>query len=210
MKLDWIYNPDTKIATVELPTTPALKYETPDGGQTINKFEDGILVDTFHKFGPDTKFHTFNTDPGCGEPPFADDGWPAELHILANRYPHIVGPWNNGVTTGYLDRNGDLVDVGKNSGPIVGADQPITINRLAISGSVQGWWGWDEIAVSSKKLDATCYFGIHWLKNQITGKIIRTGSQHPQVPCCMFPMVHGPFEVDESDISLHDGVPPTN
>ena len=50
MILNWKYNVETKIAYVDV--VPGLRYETPDGGQTINKLVDGEIVETFHKFGP--------------------------------------------------------------------------------------------------------------------------------------------------------------
>jgi hypothetical protein len=198
MKLDWIYNPTTKIARVDI--TAALYYETPDGGQTINKFEDGLLTETFHKFGEGKKFLTYNFDPDCGhDMTKLTDNWPTEIKMLCTNYSDIVGEETHSNT--YLTETGEF-ETRQSPVPVVSDSWRVTTNRLCIPGSVQGWWDWEKIADSSINLDDTCKFGMTWRKHKTTGKIVRAGTNQPQIPCCMWPMIHYE-EVDESDITAH-------
>jgi len=198
MKLDWIYNPTTKIARVDI--TDALYYETPDGGQTINKFEDGQLTETFHKFGEGKKFLTYNFDPDCGhDMTKLTDNWPTEIKMLCTNYSDIVGEETHSNT--YLTETGEF-ETRQSPVPVVSDSWRVTTNRLCIPGSVQGWWDWEKIADSSINLDDTCKFGMTWRKHKTTGKIVRAGTNQPQIPCCMWPMIHYE-EVDESDITAH-------
>ena len=208
MILDWKYNVETKIAAVDV--VPGLRYETPDGGQTINKFVDGELVDTFHKFGPDRKFKGFDLEGGAFGLPSSEinDEWPSEVAWLASAYPDAVGPLISDWDMGFLHKDGEIHDVGVRRGMgIVSPDNPVSINRICQPAWVQEWWGWEEIARTDKCLDDDCHgLGMCWMRNIETGKIVRIGVMQPQVPCCVFPSIHGPYEVDVSDIALHDGV----
>jgi len=208
MILDWQYNVNTKIASVDV--VPGLRYETPDGGQTINKFVDGELVSTFHKFGPDKKFT--GADPqGSGRFGIpADeiyDDWPAEVMWIAKTYPDVVGELIPDWDKGFLNKNGEIEDIGKKRGMgVVSSDKPVSINRICQPAWVQEWWDWDTVAVNpNKKLDENCHFGIEWKRNKATGKIVRIGNGHPQVPCCVFPHLHGPYEVTADDIVKNEG-----
>ena len=110
MILDWKYNVETKIATVDV--VPGLRYETPDGGQTINKFVDGELVDTFHKFGPDRKFKGFDLEGGAFGLPSSEinDEWPSEVAWLASAYPDAVGPLISDWDMGFLHKDGEILE----------------------------------------------------------------------------------------------------
>ena len=178
MKLNWKYRPETQIASLELDVEPPLRYETPDGGQTINKFADGVLVDTFHMFGPDNKFLNFNKHPDCGmKQTDFDPAWPAELAWLEETFPTLVG-----------------------------AGSTNQFNRMGVDGAVQGWEDYDLLAESSENPDPLCYDrGVVWWKHKETGKIYRTGRGHPQIPDTMYPKIYGPFEVTLEDIAEHNG-----
>jgi hypothetical protein len=198
MKLDWIYNPTTKITRVDI--TDALYYETPDGGQTINKFEDGQLTKTFHKYGEDKKFLDHNPDPNCGyDMTKLNDNWPDEIKFLCANYSDIIGEEAHSDTC--LTETGEF-ETRQSPVPVVSDSLRVTTNRMCIPGSVQGWWDWEKISELSINLDDTCKYGMTWRKHKTTGKIVRSGTNHPQVPCCMFPMIHYE-EVDESDIATH-------
>lgn len=207
MILNWTYNAETKIAAVDV--VPGLRYETPDGGQTIDKFVDGELVDTFHKFGPEAKFTGFSNDSSHGmEAGTYRDEWPTEAAWLAVEYPEVVGPLITDWDLGFLDVNGNIRGVGEKWGMgVVSPDNPVSVNRICVPASVQEWWGWEQIAHSTKNIDETCHeLGVRWMRNIESGKIVRVGHGQPQIPCCVFPTMHGPFEVDISDIALHDGI----
>lgn len=177
MRLNWTYNPDTQIASLELAADPALKYETPDGGQTINKFVDGVLTTTFHIFGPDRKFLGFNSDPNCGMTAIDfDTNWPAELIWLEDTFPELV--------------NGDSVNP----------------NRMMVDGAYQGWDGFDIIATCSGVNEPLLYEqDMIWRKDKATGKIYRCGQGQPRIPDSMYPKIYGPFEVTLEDIADHGG-----
>ena len=207
MILNWTYNAETKIAAVDV--VPGLRYETPDGGQTIDKFVDGELVDTFHNFGPEAKFTEFSNDSSHGmEAGTYRDEWPTEAAWLAVEYPEVVGPLITDWDLGFLDVNGNIRGVGEKWGMgVVSPDNPVSVNRICVPASVQEWWGWEQIAHSTKNIDETCHeLGVRWMRNIESGKIVRVGHGQPQIPCCVFPTMHGPFEVDISDIALHDGI----
>jgi hypothetical protein len=206
MILDWKYNVETKIAAVDI--VPGLRYETPDGGQTINKFVDGEIVETFHKFGPENKFTGFSRDSTHGmQLGEYFDEWPDEVSWLAAEYPEAVGPLISDWDLGFLEVDGEIRDVGKRRGMgVVSPDKPVSINRICQPAWVQEWWGWEQIARTDKCLDEACHgIGMRWMRNKETGEIVRVGNEQPQVPCCVFPTMHGPYKVDSSDIALHDG-----
>lgn len=206
MILNWKYDVKTKIAFVDI--VPGLRYETPDGGQTINKFVDGELVDTFHKFGPEIKFTGYSPDSSHGmKREDFNDEWPSEAAWLAIEYPEVVGPLISDWDMGFLHEDGEIHDIGKKRGMgVVSPDNPISINRICLPASVQEWWGWEQIARSNKNIDEACHGqGVRWMRNKETGKIVRVGDGQPQVPCCVYPVMHGPYEVDASDIALHNG-----
>jgi hypothetical protein len=200
MKLDWIYNPTTKITRLDI--TATLYYETPDGGQTIKKFEDGQLADTFYKYGKDITFLGHNPDPDCGhdmtDSKF-EDAWPDQMRMLCEVYPDIAGTPAFSETC--LTETGDL-ETRPAPVSVVSDDLHVSINRMGVPGSVQGWWDWEVIYTSSINLDDTCKYGMTWRKHKTTGKIVRAGTNHPQIPCCMWPMIHYE-EVDESDTTAH-------
>ena len=186
MKLDWNYNHTTRIARVDI--TATLYYETPDGGQTIKKFEDGQLTKTFHKYGEDKKYLTHNPNPDCGHDMLETiDPWPDEMKMLCATYPEIVGEEAYSATclteTGETETRPGIV-------PVVSNEIHVSINRMGIPGSVQGWWDWEKISESPTIVDDTCVHGVVLRKHKITGKIVRSGQGHPQIPCCMWPMIH--------------------
>ena len=178
MKLDWKYDTEAKNAILNLEVEPPLRYETPDGGQTINKFVDGILTNTFHIFGPERKFLTFNSDPDCGmEATDFDIDWPGELAWLEDTFPEQVH-----------------------------ADSENTFNRMGVDGAVQGWEDYDLIAESDENPDRLCYDqGLVWRRHKTTEKIYRCGRGQPQIPDIMYPKIYGPFEVTLDDIAEHNG-----
>jgi hypothetical protein len=207
MILDWKYDVEARLASVDV--VPGLRYETPDGGQTINKFVDGKLVDTFHKFGPDRKFKGFDLNGGAFGIPLDEikDEWPAEVQWLAETYPDVVGPLLIGWDQGFLNSNGEIEGVGSRRGMgVISEENPVSINRICQPASVQEWWGWETVATNvNKQLDENCHLGIEWKRNLKTGEIVRIGHSQPQVPCCVFPQTHGPYPVTADDVLDHDG-----
>ena len=157
MILNWKYNVETKIAYVDV--VPGLRYETPDGGQTINKLVDGEIVETFHKFGPENKFTGFSRDSTHGmDPTTYRDEWPTEAAWLAVEYPEVVGPLISDWDLGFLEVDGEIRDVGKRRGMgVVSPDNPVSVNRICLPASVQEWWGWERIASTTKNLDEACH-----------------------------------------------------
>jgi hypothetical protein len=178
MKLDWKYHPGTQLAILELDVEPSLRYETPDGGQTINKFVNGELEETFHMFSSEHKFLDYNEHPDCGmEQTDFDPAWPDELAWLADTFPDLVG-----------------------------ANSTNQYNRMGVDGAVQGWDDYDLFAESEESPDPLCYNkGLFWWKHKETGKIYRTGRGQPQIPDIMHPKIYGPFEVTLEDVAEHNG-----
>lgn len=205
MELRWKYDPVERLATAKI--TDNLYYTTPDGGQTINKFENGVLVDQFHKYGPENKFS--EVGPGMHmQVPINVDFWTNELHYLAKTYPEIVGELHRDWTEGYRTIDGKLVDVGVSKGH--GVNNPvdkIAVNRLCCPANETEWWDWDIIAWSPNDIGNDCHGrGVVWRKHKETGQLVRVSAGTPPYPCCVHPVVHGPFPVDESDIELHNGI----
>ena len=205
MELHWKYNPNTKIAKAII--NEELYYETPDGGQTINKYVNGEFVRAFHKYGEDKKFTNYDhTSNHLGYAHTLDE-WNPEITWLAKTYSKEVGtmhmPWHDG----YINSRGELEDVGIPRGyGVNNTEDKQAVNRMGLSCKVQEWWGWDIIAYSTKELDNCHGFGLLWRKNRQTGEIVRVGGGQPPVPCCVYPLIHGPWTVDESDIDLHNGI----
>lgn len=179
--LDWKYDPNTQISSVDLDVEPPLRYETPDGGQTITKFVNGVATDTFHMFGPDRKFLSYNADPNCGmSVTDFDTNWPAELDWLLETFAEIVD-----------------VDV----------DPKYQTNRMCVNGAVQSWSDYNIIAESPANPDPLCYGqGLVWRQHKTTGKIYRCARGQPQIPDSMYPKIYGPFEITTlDDIAEHAG-----
>ncbi len=204
MELKWVYDPNTRISKTEI--TSDLYYTTDDGGQTIKKYVNGELVKTMHKYGPDRKFD--NVAPtGIHVDNIGQDEWPEEVIWLSETYPEKVGILYQYWQNGYKNKNGEIEDIGVERGMgILSEDNPISINRICQPASIQEWWDYDTIAQSPVDVDEDCGgTGVKWIRHKVTGQIYRVGGGHPLFPCCMFPKIHGPWPVDESDIELHKG-----
>lgn len=205
MKLDWTYDPNTREAKTVI--TDTLYYTTNDGGQTINKFVNDKLAKTFHKYGKDDKFSNVAPTGIHIEVSTHADKWPTEVEWLAETYPEIVGnlyiDWNNG----FKNKDGRIEDVGRTRGfGITDTDELISINRLCAPANFTEWWDWEVIATSKKQIDEDCTDGMIWRKNKNTGEIVRVSTNHPPMPCCVYPRIHGPWPVTIEDIAEHDGV----
>ena len=98
MELHWKYNPNTRIAKAII--NEELYYETPDGGQTINKYVNGEFVRAFHKYGEDQKFTSYDATSNHLGYVHSLDEWNPEITWLAKTYSKEVGtihmPWNDG------------------------------------------------------------------------------------------------------------------
>jgi hypothetical protein len=205
MELHWKYNPNTKIAKAIV--NEELYYETPDGGQTINKYVNGEFVRAFHKYGEDKKFTNYEVTSNHLGYKHDLDEWNSEITWLANTYSNEVGSIHMPWTDGYINSRGVIEDVGITRGyGVNNTEDKQAVNRMGLSCKVQEWWGWDLIAYSTKELDNCHGFGLVWRKNKQTNEIVRVGGGQPQVPCCVYPVIHGPWTVDDSDIELHEGV----
>lgn len=209
MELKWVYDPNTKISKTQI--TPELYYTTNDGGQTIKKYVNNELVNTFHKYGPDFK-STDTALTGVHTTVQGLDEWIPEIHWIAENYKEIVGEFFPLWDKGFLNKNGEIEDVGVHRGMgILSVEQPISINRIGQPATIQEQWDYDVIATSTKNLDEDCRgSGLKWLRHKETGQIYRLGGSAPLYPCCAFPTIHGPWPVDESDIDLHGGIRTNN
>lgn len=205
MELHWKYDPNTKIAKAII--NEDLYYETTDGGQTINKYVNGEFVRAFHKYGEENKFSNYEASSNHLGYQHNLDEWNPEMVWLSKHHADTVGemhmPWNDG----YVNIRGEIEDVGFTRGyGVNNPDDKLSVNRIGLSCKVQDWWGWEIIATSKKELDNCHGFGLEWRRNIETGEIVRVGGGAPPVPCCVYPVTHGPWPVDESDIDLHEGV----
>jgi hypothetical protein len=82
----------------------------------------------------------------------------------------------------------------------------LSINRLCIPSSITEWWDWDDIAFKNQWENEAFYEKrLCWKKNRTTGEVVRVGDGQPPVPCCVFPLIHGPWPVEESDIEANGG-----
>jgi hypothetical protein len=205
MELPWTYDPHTRLMKVIIDDT--LYYETYDGGQTINKYVNNELVNTIHKYGPDEKFTTPVLTGNHREGVPYDSGWSEELLFLSQNYSDKLGEFMPEWTDGFMNKNGELEAVGiKRGSGINNLIERLSVNRLCLPSKITEYWDWPVIASSSKQIDEHCPNGVVWRRHKDTGKIIRTSSGASPHPCDVFPLIHGPFEVDESDIALHDGM----
>lgn len=208
MKLNWKYDVENRTAKAVI--TDNLFYTCSDGGQTINKFVDGQQVKTFHKYGPDNKFCDISPQTGLhltpAETGYQDD-WPHELAWLSKSFPNVVGSYfNPEYTDGFINKFGDLEDLGTKRGMGVTDNiEKISINRMASPANEVEWWDWETIATGPDVAEDCMGRGTWWRKNKNTGEIVRTSGGTPPYPCCVHPVVHGPYVVDESDIDKHGG-----
>lgn len=207
MQLIWNWDPEVKMATAIV--NSSLQYKSPDGGQTIMKYVDGNLVNTFHKYGPDNKFAEFSasgmhTDLG-------PNTWGDEVVWLSQNYADILGPFMGYYDQGFRNRDGGLDDVGKMRG--FGVNNPsdkISVNRMLAPANLTEWWDWDTIAITAVDGHPDCQGrGMVWRKNYKTGEIVRVSAGNPPYPCCCFPTIYGPYPVAEedleADVHLYEG-----
>jgi len=205
MELIWKYDPNTKVAKCII--NESLYYETPDGGQTINKYYDSQLVDVIHKYGDETLKFTTVAPTGNHLNSGEFYRWIDEIIFLSQSYPDIVGklylPWKNG----FKNKDGDIEAVGVERG--LGVNNPedmLSINRLCIPSNITEWWDWDIIAYNDEWISEDSYGrGILWRKNRTTGEIVRVGNGQSPMPCCVYPLIYGPWPVEESDIEANGG-----
>lgn len=205
MELKWVYDPATRISKTQI--TENLYYTTNDGGQTIKKYVNGLFNRDLHKYGPTFKsMEICNTGLHIDSPNL--DEWADEVKWLAATYPNIVGELLPDWDQGFLNRNGELEDIGKLRGQgVVSKENPISVNRICQPASIQEMWDYDCIAYTDESPYEDCLgTGLKWMKHKETGTILRLGGKQVPFPCCVFPIVHGPYEVDESDIEAHNGI----
>lgn len=202
MQLHWTYDPNIRLAKTVI--TDNLYYTTPDGGQTIHKYVEGKLDDTFHKYVDAQKFSEIGW---TGDHSERDTSWESELIWLSDTYPDIVGILHRDWKDGFINSKGELEDVGVSRGN--GVNNPndkISVNRLCCPANESEWWDWDIIAMTGTDVAEDCMGrGTIWRKHKESGEIIRTSNGTPPYPCCVHPVIHGPFVVDDSDITEHGG-----
>lgn len=198
MQLNWNWDPVRKMATAFV--TNDLQYKTPDGGQTIQKFFNGELVKTFHKYGPDKKFTEVaktghHTDVTDGE-------WEQEIIWLSENYEKQVGTFIPSSEEGYRTKTGELVDAGKSRGfGINNHNDKFSVNRMLAPANITEWWDWDEIAASDENPSPDCQGrGLVWRRNYKTGEVCRTSTGNPPMPCCVFPTIYGPFYIEPNEL----------
>ena len=192
MKLNWTYDPITKIAKTVI--TDQLFYTTNDGGQTILKFVNDELVSTFHKYGPDLKFSEVSLTGKHTETTHNHE-WDKEVSWLSKEYPEIVGEVLPEWDKGFLSKDGSIIDVGIRKGyGVVSPDNPISINRLCQPANEIEGWDYEQVAWSKTNVDDECPDGVQWIRHKTTGQLYRMGVLQPMNPCCVFPKIHGPYQ----------------
>ena len=200
MRLDWTYDIGTRTAKTVI--NDELYYTTIDGGQTIDKYVDGELVRTFHKYGPDKKYTT-KASNGWHNDELRTDSWTGEV-VWLSRYHHasvgkLYSPWVNGIK----NKHGELELVGTSCGGfgVTNPEELISVCRLVSPADTGEWWDWDIIATNINYNDDDTYNeGVVWRKHKTTGQIVRVGSNQCHIPTCVYPTIHGPFVVSDSDI----------
>jgi len=206
MKLTWKYDPNTKVAKCVI--NESLYYETPDGGQTINKYYNSQLVNVIHKYGDETlKFTTMAPAGNHLNLEEFIDGWVDEVIFLSETYPDIVGKLYLSWKNGFKNKDGNIEGVGELRGfGVNDLEDMLSINRLCIPSNITEWWDWDIIAFKDQRENETFYEKrLCWKKNRTTGEVVRVGDGQSPVPCCVFPLIHGPWPVEESDIEANGG-----
>lgn len=203
MELKWSYDPDAKLATANLNQTT--KYTTPDGGQTINKYVDGNLVKTIHKYGPDKKFTEYAPSGKHIDTDFRDE-WFDEIDYLIEHHQHDVGPYIPSSDEGYRTKDGNLEGIGEARG--FGINNPvdkICVNRLLAAANITEWWEWQTVATTDK--DFGFERPIIWKRNWKTGAVVRVSEGNPPYPCCCYPTIYGPYPVADLDADMleHNG-----
>lgn len=207
MELKWNWDAKNKMASAYVDNT--LHYKTPDGGQTIHKYVNNALVKTFHKYGSDKKFTDYSPS-GLHTGDGSVDEWPAEVQWLADNYSNKLGEFNPKYDEGFRERDGSLVDAGKMRGfGVNNMSDKISVNRTLAAANITEWWDWDVVGVSPDDAAPECQGrGTIWRKNYKTGKIVRTSSGTPPFPCCCFPVIYGPWELEtdlQTDLDKYNG-----
>lgn len=206
MELKWNWDPDAKLATAHV--NESLKYTTPDGGQTINKYVDGTLVKTMHKYGSaDNKFSEPALGTGRHIEGVIDEWMTEEVPYLIQNHGKELGEYVDGSVTGYRTKDGDIEDVGTQRGMgVTNATDKIGVNRLFAAANITEWWDWEVIATSNKYSEEG--FPYEWKRNIKTNEIVRVSASTPPYPCCVFPQVYGPYPVTdlEADLVKYEGV----
>jgi hypothetical protein len=191
MELLWKYNPEYK--TLRCDIDADLYYTSNDAGFTIHKFYKQELVKILYSD------HNVDTHE--------NNYWDKEVIYLSQNYTDIVGklyrPWHDG----YLTKDGKIIDIGIERGNgVVSPDKPISIDRLCMPANIMEWWDYSPYAFGSDIDDTSCNRGIIWYQHNITKQIVRTSVGNCPIPNETFPIIHGPFNVDEDDIKKHDGI----
>jgi len=202
MELKWSYDPNAKLATANV--NASIKYTTADGGQTVNKYVDGVLVKTMHKYGPDHKFS--DSAPTGRHVENVKDEWMDEIEYLIQNHSLDLGQFVEGAYTGYRTKNGDIEALGEQRGMGVNnTTDKIGVNRLLAAANITEWWDWEVIAAST--LESEVGRNYEWKRNLTTNEIVRVSSGNPPFPCCVYPEIHGPYPVTdlEADLAAYQG-----
>lgn len=191
MLLEWNYDAEHRL--LKLIIDNDLYYKSDDAGKTIEKYYKSEKVANLYE--------SKNTGDG-----FIDE-WSEELKWLSENYAHIVGELHRPWIFGYLEKDGTIKDIGKARGQgVVSPENPISLNRLGVPANISEWWDYDLIAYGPPIDDASKQRGIVWYKHKTNGTILRTSNGNGPHPDHIFPLIHGPFIVDISDIKNNRGV----
>lgn len=185
MLLDWKYDVNTKVMRLDIRSY--LYYVAIEGGRTINKFVNGQLEKTFIYVEK-------------------EDEWLKEITWLSDNCSDVVGIQYVCWEDGYLNREGKREGYGIHRGNgVVSVEKPISIDRLGIPANIQEWWDWEDIALGPNISEDTCFRGIIWKRNKLTGEIVRTSRSNGPMPNLKYPIIHGPYSVDITDIDKNNG-----
>jgi len=189
MELNWTYDVETKLMTFIL--NDSIKYVATSGGLRIDKHQDGEIVETFIR--RNRKEFSEITDV----PEDSERSWGEELNWLCEEHPDIVGENYMDWDKGFINREGELVDIGMSRGQ--GVNNPtdkIAVNRLGIPANITENWDWEHIGQFDDEK-------IKFLKNIKTGKIIKVDWSNMMIPCDVFPEIYGPYESSEEEFEKY-------
>lgn len=205
MQLNWLYNVESKEMSLNVGD---YLYKSIDGGQTILKYKNNVYVKTIKKYPSQEDSIVYEDGSNIrsylrsNHIDQTEDEWPLELEWILENFGDEVGEIHEEWSEGYMNRNGELEDIGVWRG--TGVNNPedkISTNRLGIPASIQEWWDYDLLGTLDKPSEEPgAGKGKRYMIHKETKKCIVTGQQNPPFPCCDFPIIHGPYEISLEEV----------
>lgn len=189
MELYWHPNYEENRLTFEIDN---LLYTTVDGGQNIDKFENGVFVKRLrqHPTMP-ADWIAPSANPPIETP--GPDEWLEELDWLLETYPEQLG--KKYLLKTYRERDGSLTESSHVRGHGVNNQRDlISVNRLGMLASIQERWDWDTIAYCITPQENSSE-GIEWSIHKETKELWRHGRTQ-NCPCHVFPVIYPPVKIN--------------